>query len=153
MWLQENFWWFFTFGIAVWFFRPYLSPIGGLWLLQGEEASPWQLRQIGPWVIGEQKKPVGHHKFQGRFKAGVWHISRRDHGKALFEAQGFPETIAFLLSGRTMVEYRLKLTQGNKQMTGEMIPRKVTFIENPPRLNHLMQLEPVPFVLTKKTTM
>ncbi len=130
-----------------------MSPISGFWLLKGEENCPWRLHQIGPWVFGEQKKPIGYHKFQGRFKGGVWHISRRDHGKALFEDQGFPETIAFLLSGRTMVEYRLKLTQGNKQLAGEMIPRKVTFIHHPPRLNHFMQLEPVPFVLTKKTTM
>ncbi len=134
----------------MWFLRPYLSPISGSWLLKGEEDSPWQLHQIGPWVFGEQKKPVGYHKFHGRFKAGVWHISRRDHGKALFEAQGFPETIAFLLSGRTMVAYRLKLDESNKRLIGLMIPRKVTFIQNPPRLNHFMELEPVSFVLTKK---
>ena len=150
MWLQENFWWFFGAGGLFWFFRPYLSPVGGSWLVKGEENAPWELTQIGPWVFGEQKKTVGRHQFQGRFKGGVWHISRRDHGKALFEAQGFPEAIAFLLSGRTMVEYRLRVESGEKRLLGQMIPRKVTFIESPPRLNHFMQMAPVPFVLTKK---
>ena len=51
------------------------------------------------WPLGvwRAKKTVGRHQFQGRFKGGVWHISRQDHGKALFQAQGFRKPLHFFV--------------------------------------------------------
>ena len=150
MWLQQNFWWLALLLTFLWFFKAYLSPVGGAWYIEGEASSPWQLTQFGPWVFGAQNRPDGVYKFQGRLKGSVWHISRRDHGAALFEAQGFPPAIAFLLSGRTMVEYRLQYRASDRRLIGSMIPLKVTFVLVPPQVSDFTRQEPVAFILTKK---
>jgi len=153
MWLQQIFWWFALLAVFVWFFKAYLNPVGGHWILEGDTDQTWELLQIGPWVFGEQKVTEGVHKFKGRLKSGVWHISRRDHGPELFEAQGFPSTISFLLSGRMMVEYQLQYRAQDRCLVGTMVPLKVTFITDPPRLSHFSRQPAVSFILTKKTTM
>ena len=153
MWLQEIFWWLALLAGVLWFFKAYLNPVGGTWILEGDAENPWELMQIGPWVFGEQKLAQGVYKFKGRLKSGVWHLARRDHGPELFEAQGFPATIAFLLSGRMMVEYALTYRAQDRCLVGTMVPLKVTFITDPPRLSHFSRQASVPFLLTKKTTM
>ena len=150
MWLQEAFWIFALLGVLIWFFRPYLNPIGGLWLEVDGDGSHWDLMQVGPWVVGEQRKENGLHKFGGRYKGGQWHIARRDEGRALFEAQGFPGPIALQLSGRVLVTYKLNLQDKGKTLAGSMTPIKVVFVKVPPQISDMTEQAPQPIVLTKK---
>ena len=106
--------------------------------------------QVGPWVFGEQRKANGIHKFSGRLKGGVWHISRRDLGRALFESQGFPELIAHQLSGRVMVTYKLSVNSREKVMQGQMTPIKVVFVKVPLQISEMIPESPKPVLLTKK---
>ncbi|MBL93391.1 MAG: hypothetical protein CMH56_16445 [Myxococcales bacterium] len=150
MWIQEAFWVVALLAAIGWFFQAYLKPIGGQWHLENADEPHWDLMQVGPWVFGEQRKANGIHKFSGRLKGGVWHISRRDLGRALFEAQGFPELIAHQLSGRVMVTYRLTVRPQAKVMEGQMMPMKVVFVKVPLQISEMIPESPKPVLLTKK---
>lgn len=149
MWVQQAFWIFAAVAGVVWFFLPYLKPVGGRWSDPDNEA-PWDLLQLGPWVFGEQRHPKGLHKFKGRYKSGVWRIARMDVGTALFEAQGFPPLIAQQLSGRTMVTYLLERDEKGATLQGTMTPMKVIFVKFPPQVSKMVPEAPKKVILTKK---
>ena len=101
------------------------------------------LGQFGPFIVGRRDLAGGHQTFFGlAFANRIW-LRRRDFGVSILVKQGFPQEIARQLEGQVMVHLNLQLSHDRLFLNGVVVPYKVEFTHQPPRVTAMHALEPI----------
>ena len=136
---------------GLWVLSSFITRVSGTWLRAVEDgAAPERLtlQSLGPFVGGEFldaqiERTGGRREVSGFIVGRTLYLSRRDHGAAFLEAQGFPAEIAAQRDGKTNGKLRLTLKDG-VELDGTFTPLKVEFTHQPPRVTAEIQLAPTP---------
>ncbi len=98
------------------------------------ELCPVIVRQLGPWVRGDQVFSGGNAAYSGWYSGSVVWLTRRDYGREHLVAQGFPATLVATIAGSAVATLRLVLDSTGRELSGIYQPVRVEFQLEPPRV-------------------
>lgn len=133
--------------VVLFFFRAFLTWIGGTWYEKKDENSPIleiKLRQIGPLVWGSAKVEGGTLLYRGFFNGRTLSMKRIDHGRAYFQKMGFPDSVLKDLDGSEMAKMTYTVNPAKGALEGQHYPQKIEISRTrPPRVLERGYLPPV----------
>lgn len=130
-----------------WVIRGFLVRIQGTWERVDEDAPEGDrevvyFAQIGPFVRGRRLIGGGFQEYTGIMRGRTMFMTRRDHGAAMIEGQGFPPEIVPEIDGTVTARLRLTLSADGRALFGTFVPQKIEFTRRPPKVTSRQYLEP-----------
>ncbi len=133
-------------GLLVWIVRGFLVPVSGTWQRVDEGVPRGQteilvLAQFGPFVRGRRIMKGGFQEFNGLLRGRTIFMTRRDHGRELLKAQGFPDAIIPEIDGTITAKLRMTLSADGTAIFGTFTPQKIEFTHQPPSVTRRVFLD------------
>lgn len=148
---QLEFWHFLVIGLGavglLWVVAGFLVKVTGTWERVDEDVKPGNVERItlvqfGPFVRGRRMMKGGFQEYSGVLRGRHLFLTRRDHGRAMIIAQGFPDAVADEIDGSVTAKLRLNLSADGQVIHGTFSPQKIEFTYQPPKVTSRRFLDP-----------
>ena len=131
---------------AIWIVRGFLVRVSGTWQRVDEGVPRGQtelltLVQFGPFVRGRRMMKGGFQEYNGILRGRTIFMTRRDHGRELLKAQGFPAAIIPEIDGTITAKLRMTLSADGSAIFGTFTPQKIEFTHQPPSVTRRVFLD------------
>lgn len=134
-----------AFVLFLWIVRGFMVRIQGTWERVDDDTKEVEVvyfAQLGPFVRGRRMVPGGFQEYTGLMRGRTMFMTRRDHGRPMFERLGFPKEIIPDIEGSVTARLRLTLSADGQALFGPFVPQKIEFTRKPPKVTRRVFLEP-----------